>query len=483
MSGLEEMLLKPLFVLSDSRLLCGVPSHALDQLRNAIESVATTNAQLCERYKQRRADWHHSEVVACLKRIFPPTQVFESLSYPDPDKAPGSTAELDAAVWWNPFLLLVEAKSNQFRLESQLGDVGRLRTDLKKNVADAFAQAQRAERYVRTVENARFVEIHTGRELIVNQTEVRRFFPMTVSLRLLANLATFLASARALELFPDGQYPWAISLADLDVVTDYAARRPDMFLHYFEKRLAVQSQSTEIIGDELRLFGAYLETRLHPRVFRDDNGRPLDGVVFGDSHLRFDEGMEHRRGERREPPDLRLKVPKGIEAILAECAKCENNVNARLVAHRLLSLSTKTLLAIDQLLVETRERRPQPGRFARAVYADRDIVVCTAATAEHPPSLLNEQTKKVALIEKYRRRANQLLCLGLDLRDSTRPFRAIVWADSPWQYDETLEHLVGEDAAIPTGKLPGPNDPCFCGTGKKFKKCCRSRIDAAQHLG
>ncbi len=421
MTNPMEMAAKPLFVLTDKRLLCGVPAHALDQVRNAFESVAATDASFFERYKRRRADWHQAEVVRCLKRIFPASQVFESLSYPDPDKPPGSTAELDAAVWWNPFLIVVEAKSNQFRLESQLGDIGRLRTDIKKNVAEAFEQAQRAARYVKLVEEARFVERGTGRGLVIRKTEVRRIFQMTVSLRLLANIATFLASARPLNLFPDRQYPWAISLADLDTVVDYC-EAPDVFLHYFEKRLAIQSQSTEIIGDELRLFGAYLKTRLLPSIFLDDEGRPLDGVVFGDSHLRFDEAMEYRRGERRRAPDIRLEVPSAIAAVLAECRNRNNDANARLIAHSLLSLSNETLKVIDQMLVRTREQWPRSGRFGRAVYADENIVICVVATADHSSWLLQEQAKRVVIVEKYRRRADVALCFGVDLRDSIKPF-------------------------------------------------------------
>ncbi len=102
-----EMIRWPLLVLSGGRVLCGAISHALDQLRIAFEEIAAGDIKFVERYRAWRGEWHHGEVVRALRRVFPPDAVYESLTYPDPDKPPGHTAELDAAVFWEPFLILV----------------------------------------------------------------------------------------------------------------------------------------------------------------------------------------------------------------------------------------------------------------------------------------------------------------------------------------------------------------------------------------
>lgn len=234
-----EMIRFPLITLSGGKVLCGEIGNALDQLRDRFEEIATRDASFVSRYRDWRGEWHQHEVVRCLKRIFPADAVYESLTYPDPDKPLGHTAELDAAVWWEPFLILIEAKSGQFRLESQLGDVGRLRTDLKKNIADAFDQAQRAGRYVQSREQCEFTEKHTGRKLAIRRVDVQRTFLITASLRLLANVATYLAWLTPLHLFTPAEYPWSVSLADLERVAEFC-EGPDVFLHYIERRLAAQ---------------------------------------------------------------------------------------------------------------------------------------------------------------------------------------------------------------------------------------------------
>src|ERR1035437_124341 len=34
---------------------------------------------------------------------------------------------------------------------------------------------------------------------------------------------------------------------------------------------------------------------------------------------------------------------------------------------------------------------------------------------------------------------------------------------------------------LPPAQLPGLNDSCHCGSGKKYKKCCEDKDAAAQH--
>jgi hypothetical protein len=31
---------------------------------------------------------------------------------------------------------------------------------------------------------------------------------------------------------------------------------------------------------------------------------------------------------------------------------------------------------------------------------------------------------------------------------------------------------------LPAGKRPGRNDPCYCGSGRKYKQCCLAKDDA-----
>jgi len=115
------------------------------------------------------------------------------------------------------------------------------------------------------------------------------------------------------------------------------------------------------------------------------------------------------------------------------------------------------------------------------VYSAEGLVVCAVTGADHPARLLRDQAKRVAIIEKYRRKAERAVCFTIDLLDSQRPFLTALWIEGKWEPNEVLDHLIHEDAPMPLGKLPGPNNPCFCGSGRKFKKCCRRRVESEGH--
>ena len=125
-----DMRRRPLFVLSQSRVLLCDMSNTLDQLWAAFEEVARTEEAFYGRqYSSKRGIWLEQKTAEFMGRLFPQANTYRKLSYPDPDR-PGGVAELDFAIHWPPFLILAEAKAEQFRLASQLGDIAKLRSDL-----------------------------------------------------------------------------------------------------------------------------------------------------------------------------------------------------------------------------------------------------------------------------------------------------------------------------------------------------------------
>jgi hypothetical protein len=99
--------------------------------------------------------------------------------------------------------------------------------------------------------------------------------------------------------------------------------------------------------------------------------------------------------------------------------------------------------------------------------------------ADHPGWTLREQAKRVAIIEKYRRRAQRVACLAIDLRDSDRPFLTALWIEADWEPDESLDRLVTEDAPIPMGRLPGVNDPASAEAPENSKNAAVLKFGAS----
>ena len=468
-----EVSKRPLFVLPNGRVFFVDGSHILDLLWGRFENAIKT----CQKYQKHKSKWLEKKIAEYLSKMFPLKNIYKNLTYPNPDKSDGSTAEIDFVIEWGPFLLLIEAKAKQFRMESQLGDAGRLRKDIKANVEEAFEQARRAVRYIEKSQVPKFVEITTSRELVVDKNNIRRIYLLTVSQHYLAGLATDLASLKSLELFKDDEYPISLCLADLEIISEFCDG-PDVFLHYIERRLATQKKQVFVCTDEIDFFGAYLDTRLRieDRFLKKGERKP-NWINLGPWSTEFDEWMQYKRGHIETCPSIKLKVPDEVEAILQELRRRDDD-GAKWIAFALLDMSDNGLASIAKAMRDLRTAKLTRGKFRRLVVQDGETVISVTASLDLPRNLLHVRTAERGLIEKYRRKALKSISLGVMVLDS-KAFECAMWVEGPWEPDEEMEKLIEAEPPFvpaPGQKLPGRNDPCVCGSGKKFKKCCLRRF-------
>lgn len=481
MSQPVEVRNHPLYALPDKRvLLIDVPT-AFDVLWERFEEAAKSDSLFFQkRYQRKKARWLEDATVQHLAKIFPPHHIYQKLSYPDPDKASGdATTELDVAVEWGPFLILIEAKAKQFRFEGQLTDPGRLYSDLKANITDAFEQARRAARYIEHNPRPEFIEVSTGRKLVVQTERLRRIYLLTVSQHHLTNLATRLATLRDVGLFQDGEYPFSISIADLETVLEFC-EGPDIFLHYIEKRLEIQATNLEIMADELDYWGAYLDTRLQAkRLWAQGQEKPHTVWLSGWSEL-FDLWYRYKAGDLDVPPKIKLDVPIEIHRILSELRQRKDD-GARWIAFTLLAMSDSALATLNQHILDLHQQIGSfvPGKFRRVTSQVDDTVVSVVVSLDQPPQLLHERTALRVEIEKYKRKVEKSIGFGIMILDQSKPFECAYWSEGPWKYDPRIEKLLKiEPPSVPVSgeRLPGRNEPCFCGSGRKYKACCWPKI-------
>lgn len=472
MTDAVEVKQRPLYFLNDKRAVVFDIANAMDALWDAFEKIVRSDQRTYDKYQAHKGRWLEQKTVDFLGQIFPTDSIYRGLSYPDAAKGAGATTELDIAVSFGPFLILAEAKSAQFRVEGQLGDVGRLRTDLVKNVQDAYDQAKRAAEYIQATDNPEFTEIKTRRRLQINKSNIKKTFLMTVSLHQLSGLATTLGVFKNLGLFTQSEYPFSIAISDLEFVSEFT-KYPDVFLHYIERRLEVQRSSLRISIDEADFLGAYLDTRFARPFFWEREGDDFDAVAIGGFSEIFDNLMLFRRGYIEEDPNIRLDIPAEIEEILEQLRKIDDD-HSRSVGFEILDLSKNQLIAIARLLRDFRKAELTFGRIRR-VAADVDglLIVGTAAMGV-PAEEFIERSKEIFAIEKYTRKSQTGFLLSVAPKREDSVFEFIDYSDQKWIYDARIEKLVGDQPAkvLSANAKRKPNEPCFCGSGRKFKKCC-----------
>jgi hypothetical protein len=476
---------RPVFFLDTDRAFCLHGVACFDAIFTFFDNVARNDASLRDQYGQRIAALMELEVERQFQRVFPAAAVIRNACFPDPDN-PGGETEADVVVVWGPFLVVAEAKGKRVTPEALRGSRLKLKQVLGKNIQDAFIQSQRVVRILERDGSIYFKEKATGRVVQVDQDYLRRVMPISVTLQNLSGIPTQLALTQRLGLFKGNAYPWSVCIDDLDVVTRFSGS-PDVFLHYIERRTAHQNIAVDLHGDELDIFGQYLDNRLHPSVYERRQTileHPGSNSIFFNGGDEAFEPFYMAEWNEEPPPSLSvgLKVPPPIQLALGELRN-RTDPGARWIAFALLGLSHAALERLASALEDLKHTPAEVQRILRTTMREDDVVINVLA---HRGLAKDDFFKNVTIrsrIEHYRSRPRATVTLGIDQRDSSKPFEIAQWVEGTWEHEATMEQLLAEDheqpriAQLPHGvPKPGRNDPCPCGSGKKFKRCCIANI-------
>ncbi|PWY56055.1 hypothetical protein DGG96_08955 [Legionella qingyii] len=384
----------PMYILTCGKVLFSHLSNLMDVAWEKFNLLAKTDKKFYARYQKHRAEWLEKEGANALKRIFPQDCIFENLTYPDPEKKTG-IAELDIAVKFGPFLILLEAKSKQFRFESQRGNKKTLTADIIGNIVEAFTQNIRTIKYIASNKHVTFKETETDRTLSFASNSIQKIYPISLSLFHLAGLGSEMKRLQELGLFQDNNFPFSICLADLDLITKTNIF-PEAFLHYIERRLCILSLEQDWHGDELSLFSMYLDTRLEYSNFTD-NHEAVPDIIYTSSSPKFDELMLYERGLLDNPPDFRLKLPDSIKKIISEYS-VYNDDSAKWIIFSLLELDNSVLYAIDQAIKNLSNYKSSgPRKIRRCVIPITPAKVVISLIASNNLSLIDLQTQNQAI--------------------------------------------------------------------------------------
>lgn len=464
----------PLFVMSCGRIFPSDLGHCFGQLIESIERVLEASEHR-DRYVKHRGDYLEAAAAEALKGVFGESQVYQPLKYPDPDHNYERDTDLDLLVYAPPFLVLGECKSNHVKLPSRREDVNGIKSSVQKIVGDSYVQAKRALRYLEDKDEAVFREKGTGREVTLKRSELRRVFLLSISQRHLANITSQLANLDVFGLAKMDQYPVSMHLATLQLVMQSAEYRAT-FLHYLERRQHLPAGPIEFLGDELDYFGCYLANRFQPESFRDSQGRTPKFVALEGFTMQYDAYMYGQRGEGPPIPVPTLSLPPHVIRLYEHLHERETP-NGLDIAFALLDLPDASLAAIESNVVNSRQYAIKVGDAnSLSTFSGNTIVTVTVGNRAEE-QLLMKFTAARGLTEKYRNKARRSISFGIEL-ESERPFEHALYTEFEWEQNDGMDEIVAKQkprvVRIGSGKLPGRNDPCPCGSGKKFKKCCWS---------
>jgi hypothetical protein len=309
-------------------------------------------------YDDARAEWLESSALKAFRGLLPKAETGHGLFY-GPKK---ERLELDGLVVYDNKAILVECKSKSPTLAALAGDVPAILDDLEKAILQPFEQAKRARDFIRVTQSAEFEEKATGRRITVRSDEISELYLVAlVGSGAWASIAANLPSLAPLGLFRDAVYPWALSLADLRVVTE-SLELPSQLFDYLHRRDAIQKDGRFFLHDEWDYLGVYLAGHLYPAnpSFAQASGAhsiTLDG---------FDDDLQvyyfaKSTGQAVVPPRPRRAIPPRLLETLQDLDTSQETGRTDTIT-AILGWSDSGLSAIEEKLVSIWRKTVWDGR-------------------------------------------------------------------------------------------------------------------------
>ncbi len=321
----------------------------------------------------------------------------------------------DVLVLHDRKLLIFQCKSKRLTFEARTGANSlQLKADLEKAVKNAFDQGVRTRNYL--IDNPKPIlrlKDHS-RELCIDRNQVNAVFIINVTAAPLQNLTTRWANLNPhLELFTSRDYPWSLSLADLDVITEILST-PAHFLHFAKRRLAIEHASREILCEESDLLGFYLS---HGLYFEVPEFEGMDGVMLSGMSQGVDEYMFKKYTLGRSVAKPSAPMPPGFEDLITSIS-ATGTAYCVDVAMSLLDFSTSARRSFMRQVEATKERTKEDHQvhdFSMSYSQSERGLSFVAMDTKGEHDVLSQHVEMFALLKKHQQQCFEWIGLGWDM--------------------------------------------------------------------
>lgn len=384
--------------------------------------------------------------------------------------------EADVLVIYGDRLIIVQAKAKKLTIAARKGNDNQLKADFAAAIQDSYDQGWSCATEM-LAGDCRLVD--DNEKVVELPPRIKEVFLVSLVSEHYPALAFQASQSLKFQITDVIRPPFVMDVFFLDTLTEMLAT-PLRLLGYVKLRVAAWDKLMS--GHELTVLGYHLKQNL----WLDEK---YDSVMLEDSIAQdLDTAMLVRRDNQ--PGD---DTPVGIltklrgtryESLIKEIEARAEPATLELGFH-LLSMNEESCRNVHRIL-ETITRQTQiDGR--------RHDVTLASST---PPGGISfhcnprPSAEAIGVLEthcakrKYKERATQWF--GVSVSPAGK-VQFGVTLDFPWEASDEMERLTADmkQASAVRDALPeytreiirvklGRNDPCFCGSGVKYKKCCLS---------
>jgi hypothetical protein len=383
-------------------------------------------------FEKARGSYVERRTAECLRLLFPPDATLLNPKYLNGDEM------TDVMVLYDHKILIVQCKSKTLTYFARIGaDFDALRKDLEEAIGDAFQQGIKAREYLEANRVARFTA--EGQRFELDMDQVNDIYLVSVTAMPFQTLAARLANTNsALKLFPDNEYPWSLSLGDLDMVTRVLST-PAQFLHYAVRRKEVEATPFRLHADEMDYLGFYLS---HGMRFDDDEFKGMDSVGLSGFSDDIDRWVFNKfeLGHQVDPP--RSEMPDAFSAFLRDIELTGDDYRTD-CAIALLDLSSSGREQLMEIINQTKALSTQDEGLhscSLIVRGGKRGFSFVSFSAKGDKGQLLQQAVGFAIVKKYDSRCDEWIGFGWDIA-SSQMVDLTYFISQEWAPDAGIERI------------------------------------------
>lgn len=393
-----------------------------------LENEKKEQSNIWERYKEKKSQFTECKVKEFLLRIFSESDIYDNLYYP----FKGKRLETDHIITYCRNFLIIEDKSGLYSIPAKRGGISSIKTDLEKLIVDSYQQGLNCRDYIRSTKIASF-EKKNGEHVLDIKFEPHKthFLVINVTLEHLYSFSTSLKLLDSLKVFQNDEYPWSVSLFELDLITR-SITSPAIFIHYIESRIESQKENYSFFAfDEISFLSYYLQNGNFVKYPK--KGKMPEFALTPDYIKPFDRHYTHGdSAPKLMIEDEILKIITDLEKLRPDHLTRITNAILNLPHH----LRKWFIFEIGNACYETSTDGISSHSSMYNNLLNTGFTVFTQIGRDN----LQEKITDYCWLKKYQCKAYCWIGFGIDILDKNYFAQEVVCFESDWKYDKELEN-------------------------------------------
>lgn len=461
----------------DGKFYCFAPQVLFRNVGNILEGWIRSENNKCyqEFYQKKRAEYLDKKALEYLQSILRGAKVYGKLFYDIEVDGSKKTVETDGLILYDENLFIIEGKAGAISISAKRGGMERTKSDITKLIDSAYNQALRTKQYIIEIPEPTFKSEKGSKILVIKDKErYRNIYLINVTLQNLGHLSTQLPALKRLNFIRGKEWPWSVFVNDLRVISEII-EFPSEFLHFLQRRIRTNDFRQFRTMDELVFLMFYLYEGLY-----FENGILEDLDVFAPNAYTedLDRYYDYQAGRVISGKKPRFRIPKKYKDLVAGI-ESTGKYGFTKVTTTLLSLNSETQHVILEKLKWANDASQKDGLdHDFALYLDEPKMGLMFLVSTRRRSDFWDKMDHHCNLKMYQTRFEEWILITICIcKDGTKAldFRTYhkKWKYDPYMEEQTKKFQAKKMTRVKlTGKEVRRNDPCPCGSGFKYKRCC-----------